>query len=387
MNHTAKRQQDSAPQPNETEQSTNDSSVKRIEEEREQQPYVTLHAVLNAISPHVEVPTALDQHPYIAHEAMLDALAEQAKKARAALKQGNSPPPEVDIDSRSKAFQEPRLDSLRGFIRYSRSARQLHKILATHATELQWYDFAHKSTNIIATNGAREMGLEILASMAGAEHEFMREWEKAESLLRWTPLASVETPILKPPEPSQSELIGFKFVDILNLLDTQNIPYTEPFRSTTFPNWRSDIELYTPANQSLCAEARISERLPDGVSHYPNSNELAIAFASVLGKNRKQWADMFKSPPQWLELTRVQKGRRGMKGGATWNPLKIAEQLFVGVKTGRSKAQSEQTKSRYSEQSVPLGKLDSLFSHHLSPWEKAWHDMRIDLESYAVEHK
>lgn len=155
----------------------------------------------------------------------------------------------------------------------------------------------------------------------------------------------------------------------------------EALRIPTTVQNRTFEALHTEPQQKL-EETQVSAtpgRLPDGVDSYPNSAEIASAYAGLLGKSKNQWRKMLATPPEWLKKAQISKGKRGVKPGATWNPLCIAEHLFVaGARVEIPEEKREG--SRYREKRANLQRLDRLFECYFPAWTQAWGRMRNDLE-------
>ncbi len=331
-----------------------------FDKEREQNPYVTLQAVIDAIALHVEISTSeLEQYawPPLVNMRKIDPMLTEEKKANT--------------------------NQLRRFLQYSRAARRLHKLFVEDATEIKWYDFNHESTNIIATNEAKDRGLKSLASAAGAERQFCRAWEKAEARLRLAQQSQsivIAHPAHELHKEPETELIGFNYFDVVNELDTYEITHDQPYRSLTYPNWRSDFE------QPVPQITRGTKTPPDGIDRFPNTKEIVVAIDGLLGKTKSQWRNMLKSPKEgtWLDKARVQSGGPGTDG-ATWDPLDIAQTLFAGVtvETDRGGGRDNST-PRYVTKKEDLDTLDKVFAEKLPEWKSAWDDRRASLESYIT---
>lgn len=135
------------------------------------------------------------------------------------------------------------------------------------------------------------------------------------------------------------------------------------------------------ANGAKQSEPHHAKTPPEGIEEFPTSAEIASAFAEIRGKKKSQWADMLKSPPDWLKPSRTALGRRGHKGGATWDPLGIARALHAGVRF-EIPQNKQRDGIRYDSTPVSLSRLDTVFSHKLPAWQQAWQEFRPTLESY-----
>ncbi|MEN3372842.1 hypothetical protein [Dechloromonas sp. ZS-1] len=341
--------------------SDSEDFISKLERLRKEQPYITLQSVLDAIAQGIDIPQSeLNQYRW---------------------------PPLVNISS-SDIDSMPDLypSTLPSFLNYSRAARTLHLLIAEEAPEAKCYDFNHESTNIVATIDAKNRCLNLLAEIAGAERKFSNEWYKAVERFRYAIQFSFDHTSIHAPNsqlmiPTEAEQIGFKFDNITDLLSKHKVQCIAPQKDPFFPNWHTYLEPDTIQSKTKTPDnkSETKKSLPDGVSCYPNSKEIADAFAGILGKNRRQWATMLKSPPHWLNPARIERGRRGVKGGATWDPLIIAQSLIGGVKIELPKESS----SRYNDNmQVTPKQLEKIFTSHLRCWEDAWKKLALDLDSY-----
>lgn len=105
------------------------------------------------------------------------------------------------------------------------------------------------------------------------------------------------------------------------------------------------------------SEQKVENEIPQSNCPPPvPSPDIAAAFAGLKGWNTKRWSRALGDPPIWLELARVQQGSRQSQRPATWNPVKIALDLFGDGNNG-----------------VTLTKLDTIFARpSLKAWESDW---------------
>lgn len=168
---------------------------------------------------------------------------------------------------------------------------------------------------------------------------------------------------LEPVDKQWLASLGFKTDEILDLL-ADDLGIVREDESSQSP---ASVERKTP---------------PEGIDSFPLSREISTAFEDVLEKDKKQWGDLLKSPPEWLKPARVIEGSNGRD--AFWDPIGIARALFGGVRVQLSPDKISKGR-RYHTLKTSLARLDVVFRRHLPAWDQEWQKCRDDLESYSAK--
>lgn len=112
------------------------------------------------------------------------------------------------------------------------------------------------------------------------------------------------------------------------------------------------IDQWLMAREVDVAQEKPESATEDGPLPVP-SPVIAAAFAGLNGWDQTGWARNLGDPPKWLTKARRSPGRRAPMGSSTWDPVRIALELF--------------------DKGVALRTLDTVFEQrNLQQWRDEW---------------